>query len=147
MKLRAVLPGEEPDIVNLWLSSFWSSAYAHRWRYPGGKKAYIATHGPRLIRICERADVSVLCDDEAERAILGFAVTEGDVIHYVMAKRSLHEHGVSADAFRLLLGERLSRPCVFSHELCEFRDYRSMLEGLAIPSTWAWDPYSIEDAA
>lgn len=148
MKVRGPLPGELENVVDLWLASFWSSRYARdSYRFPGGKRKYLDAHGPRLLRICERSTVSVLCDEEREGAILALCVADGDVIHYVMAKRSLHGHRVSADAFRALLGKRLDRPCVYTHELCEFHDYRKELDGLTIPNTWRYDPYALLDEA
>lgn len=158
MKLRAILPGESPHIIRLWLDSFWWSKYAHRWRGPNGKALYRAKHGARLERLIERATVRVLSDDEG--TIHGFAVVEPGIVHYAMAKRTFHERGVAEEVFRMMLGDELRQTCVYTHELPEFRgilgahrtrDGRIRPSGYAtnlpIPANWQFDEYAILEAS
>lgn len=158
MKVRGPLPGEQEHLVRLWLDSFWWSKYALKWRRPGGKVEYRTAHGKRLNRLFERSTVRVLSDDEG--SILGFSVVEPGIVHYAMAKHSFHSQGVAEEVLTMLLREELQRPCLYTHELCEFRGAAGFTKrkdgslsssgfktNLPIPTNWSYDPYAILDEA
>ncbi len=73
-------------------------------------------------------DVAVVCDStrprrsEAGPAVLwGFAITSGDVIHYVSVKRTIVQAGLGPEIVDALLGARLQRACTYTLELTEMR--------------------------
>jgi hypothetical protein len=67
--------------------------------------------------------------------VWAFAATSGDVVHYVSVKRKIAPL-LGADIVRDLLGTRLDRPCVFTHELVEMRTGAC---GMRMPASWCWD--------
>lgn len=134
-------------VVFLWLESFWRSRHGGGFRFDGGKSVYWEAHEPRVHRLLARSEVTIACDPQAPAVIWAFSVCEGDTVHYVLAKRRFHREEISADMFRDLLGERLARPCVYTHELVEFRREEVRKRGLEIPESWRLDPYLLMDAA
>ena len=90
------------------------------------------------------ADTQVVCDPERSRAsdagpavIWGFSCCSGDVVHYVSIKRDVAQvPGLAAEIARALLGDRLERPCRYTHELVELHSGRW---GLRVPRSWGWD--------
>lgn len=88
------------------------------------------------------ATTEVVCDPErpvttaeGPAVIWGFACTSGDVVHYVCVKRNIAKE-LGADIVRDLLGDRLERPCSFTHELVEMRTGAC---GVRLPRSWGWD--------
>jgi len=79
------------------------------------------------------SDIDILCDHDNEGLLYGFCCHTGDAIHYVSLKRSVVKENLAADALRVLLGERLHRPCGFTAELVELVKLR------AVPSQWYLD--------
>lgn len=133
---------DENALVYLWLKSFAHSSYgvaagAHR-DASTAELAYWARHRLVVMPLLESCTVEILCDPEDPNVIWAFAATKGNVVHYVCVKRTFHKEGVSADMVRDLLGDRLTRPCLCSHELPELRQ-----AGLDWPTAWTLDPYAV----
>ncbi len=85
----------------------------------------------------------VVCDPERVRTtadgpavVWGFAATSGDVVHYLVVKRDVVKAGFGPDIVRDLLGDRLERPCTFTHELVEMTSGRC---GVKLPRSWRWE--------
>ena len=57
-------------------------------------------------------------------------------MHYVCVKRDIVRAGFGADIVRDLLGDRLERPCSFTHELVEMVDGKC---GVRVPRSWRWE--------
>lgn len=97
----------------------------------------------RAMFVSPKVTVEVICDPERPRrseagpaVVWAFAATSGDyVVHYVSVKRKIAPL-LGADLVRDLLGERLNRPCSFTHELVEMRNGSC---GLRMPPNWSWD--------
>lgn len=127
---------DENGIVYLWLKSFAHSPFG---RSQGahidgsdGERAYWAKHREIVNRLLVHADTQVLVDAEEPAVIWAFACTKGDVVHYAVVKRKFREF--TAEMVRDLLGDRLDRPCMYTHDLAG--------TGFQIPSTWHHNPYA-----
>lgn len=88
-------------------------------------------------------DTEVVCDPERVRTtaagaavIWGFASTTGDVVHYLCIKRDAVKAGFGPDIVRDLLGDRLERPCTYTHDLVELRTGSC---GVKLPRNWNWE--------
>lgn len=155
---RPYLPAEDEDaLVYLWCTSYLRSCEGMTrgaWR-PGGRsedrqdaqvravaREMWAEQAPLVELLLASTDVEVVCDPERSvttaagpAVIWGFACTSGDVVHYVCIKRNVAKV-LGADIVRDLLGDRLERPCTFTHELVEMRTRAC---GVALPASWGWD--------
>ncbi len=97
-------------------------------------RALIVSPGVRFEVVCdpERATRT----EAGPPVVWAFAATSGDyVVHYVSVKRKIAPL-LGADIVRDLLGDRLERPCHFTHELVEMRNGSC---GLRMPTSWTWD--------
>lgn len=158
---RPYLPAEDEDaLVFLWCTSYMRSHEgvargAYLERSGGGDESrgsptvraavceLWAEQAPLVTMLLANSDVEVVCDPERSRTsaagpavIWGFACTSGDVVHYVLVKRNAVKAGLGPDIVRDLLGDRLERPCRFTHELVEMR---SGACGVKLPRSWGWD--------
>lgn len=156
---RAFIAGEDLDaLVYLWCTSYLRSregvargAYLPHSRASEAQSrddvrtaslAMWADQEPLVRALLGSADVEVICDpDRARRSehgpavIWAFAVTSGDVVHYVSVKRKIAPL-LGSDIVRDLLGDRLDRACSYTHELVEMRSGGC---GVRLPPTWGWD--------
>lgn len=145
---------DESALVYLWLKGY---AHARRNVARGAnrdgsdaERLYWREHAPIVEFLLRKAEVTVLCDParaEASSAgpavIFAFACTSGDVVHWIGVKRLYAREGYGPDMVRELLGERLQRPCTFTHELAEMRPNptRPAPCGVALPASWTEDPW------
>ena len=154
-KRRYEPTSDEDAVVYLWLKSYAHAKHnvargAHR---DAGKKEpshperqYWAEHAPVVEMLLSYGQTEVLCDPDRDGSdgqppsILAFACTSGDVVHYVCVKRDYARDGFGPDMVRDLLGGRLTRRCVYTHELVEMRDQRPAC-GLSVPALWLFDPW------
>lgn len=162
--LRPYTAEDEDFVVSSWIYSYARSQYgvvngAHiPQAVPGYTKrpkeedwgAFWVEQQPIVTGLVARADVQVACDAEAPGVIWGWACTTGDVVHYVLAKRSVHRAsadrdergvwrvttGISGDIYRALLGDRLRRTCGYTHELVDMRRAELRTQGIAMPRNW-----------
>jgi len=157
--LRSSTSADESGIVPLWLESFWRSHYARQYacespkcaRCRGtsssgrdwqcaAKAAYWAEHEPVVHRILARAETTIACDAGEPWVMWGFATTDGpDILHYAMIKRRFRDLG--GDVFKALLGDRLSRPQRYTHDLVELRKPDLRVQGVEVPRSWRFCPY------
>ncbi len=161
---RPYVPADDENaLVSLWCSSYMRScegidrgAYNPRAREGGADTSAVreavrkmwAEQAPLVEVLLANADVEVVCDPERPRAsaagpaiIWGFACTSGDVVHYVCVKRPMNT-AIGRELVEDLLGDRLKRPCTFTHELVEMRPDAlgtSRSCGVALPRSWGWD--------
>jgi hypothetical protein len=139
---RAYEPGDEGFVVESWLTSHGRSAYGHGLR--GISHSYWESHRPVVLRLLQRARIDVLCVPDTPAVILAWCATEGrDVLHYVLCKRSLHGAGLAAAAFGALLGDRLGRAQLVTHEQMDLRDERRITP----PASWVRAEYVLAERA
>lgn len=141
--LRPYESADESFVVYSWLKS-----YAHS-RYGKARGAdvdaspeelrYWAEHQPIVLGLIASSDVVIACDREAPHVVWGWACTQGDTVHYVLCKRSVHQAKLSADIYRALLGERLKRPCGYTHQLVDFARAELRHAGVLVPGDWFAD--------
>lgn len=158
--------GDEGFVVESWLHSHggeWD-ATEHRWRggseyarslrkaFGGG--AYWTAHRPVVLSLLRRANVSVLCIPDTPAVILGWVATGGeDVLHYALCKRSIHKAGLADDAYRQMLGDRLRRKQLVTHDQSDLRDTRlwpRLASGARAPQfrhDWVPAPYALAERA
>lgn len=157
---RAYDPRTDEDaIVYLWLKSF---AHARENVQRGAHRdasiaehTYWHEHVLVVERLLDVAETVVLCDPErctvtaaGPAVLMAFACFTDDVVHYVSVKRRYAREGFGPEMVADLLGERLERPCLYTHELTEMRpgvDLKGQMRaqcGVAVPPSWrAADPY------
>lgn len=122
--LRTMAETDIPFIVDAWVESYRSSSRAREAgrSYRRGQRALVR-------RILERAACVVACLEKDNDAIAGFAVTEGDTIHYVFVRDAFTRVGLATS----MLLPFASRDTVrYSH--------RPSVP-IRIPETWVYDPY------
>lgn len=152
---------DEDGVLYLWLKS-----YAHtrdlveQGAHKDGSDAerrYWREHAPIVECILRSgiAATTVLCDPSRVHAsadgppvIMAFACTSGDVVHYVSVKRQYAREGFGPDMLAELLGDLLTKPCTYSHDLVEMRPVRDRRSGemrvpcgVQIPSSWRKDAW------
>lgn len=152
---RRYEPEDEDGIVYLWLKSYAharvnTATGAHIDASPA-ERTYWAEHAFVVERLLRTSKVELLCDPQRPYAsaagpaiIYAFACTDGpDVVHYLCVKRNYAREGFGPDMVADLLGDRLKRPCVYTHELPEMRATkdRSASCGVALPMNWRHDPW------
>ncbi len=158
---RRYLPEDEDGIVYLWTASYsrgieGEERGAHVRQVPireSASSTYVrektrelwAEQAPLVEKLLSApwAITEVICDPErvytsaaGPAVIWGFACTSGDVVHYVCVKRDVVRAGFGADIVRDLLGDRLERPCTFTHELVEMTKGAC---GVRLPASWCWE--------
>ena len=133
---RAYDPADEAGVLYLHLKSFAHSPFgrAQGAHIDGsdGERAYWKAHREVVLGLLASADTEVLCDPEEPSVFWAFAITRGDLVHYAVVKRRFR--GESASMFRDLLGERLDRPCTYTHDFAG--------TGLTVPASWILNPYA-----
>lgn len=139
---RPYEPGDEGFVVESWLTSHGRSAYGNALR--GISHSYWESHRPVVLRLLSRARIDVLCVPDTPAVILAWCATEGSgILHYVLCKRSLHSAGLAAAAFGALLGDRLGRAQLVTHEQMDLRDERR----ITTPDTWVRAEYVLAERA
>lgn len=139
---------DERLVVSQWLKSYAHSAYGkHRGAFRAASPeelSYWDEQAPLVEMLLRSCDCEVIADPDRPRAssdgpavLWAFAVTSGDVIHYVSVKHRVVKAGFGAEVVRDLLGDRLNRPCGYTHELVEMRTGRC---GVRLPLGWYSDP-------
>lgn len=136
-RMRPMKRSDLHFIASTWLLSFSRSKYAR-----GMGHAFKALHKPVVNHLIETADITVACNTDAEDVILGWLCTGGpDVVHYIVAKKTLHRAGVSSHLLKDMLGDRMHRRCRYTHHLIELYD-----AGCAdILHEWKYDPYALAE--
>lgn len=158
---RRSVPEDEDALVYLWLKSFaharHNTARGAHFERSDDELDFWDSHAPIvewLLR-SKGTETWVLCqpgrDVHAEgkpAVIYGFScVGPGDVVHAHVIKRKYAEF--ASDMSRSLLGDRLERAQVMSHELPEMRERRDPTNGtrlvprcgVSVPPRWVYDPY------
>ncbi len=125
-------------VLYLYLKSFAHSSFgrARGAQVDGsdGERTYWAYHRKVFEHLLKSAETRVLCDPEEPSVIWAVATTSGeDVVHYCVVKRKFKEF--AADMFRALLGDRLDRPCTYTHCL--------QGTGVLVPASWCLNPYRV----
>lgn len=144
--LRPYEPGDEGFVVESWLISHGESSYSRHVRSLTGHDVdtYWNLHRPIVLRLLQTAQISVLCVPAKPEVILGWAASSGPLmLHYALCKRSLHREGLAAEAFGRLLGARLSRPQLVTHELVDLHKEPR----ITAPKTWIFAPYALAERA
>lgn len=149
---------DEDAIVFLWLKS-----YAHTRELvelganrdgSDAERRYWREHAPIVETLLKGAETLVLCDPERSvvtpagpPVIWAYACCTGDVVHYVGVKR-MYAAEFGAEMVADLLGERLERPCTYTHDLVEMRPVRDRRTGeervpcgVRVPPLWRKDAW------
>lgn len=101
--LRSGLPSDHPFVVDSWVKSYQSYCLTRDCEHCGGAgriyrgQRFLRGH-KRLIReILARPATALLvaCHPEDSDVILGWAVTEAGVVHYVFVKRDVRRVGIA----------------------------------------------------
>lgn len=165
--LRPYTDDDRDFVVSSWLFSFARSAYGlacgahvpdaiqgHSKRpEKAAWDAYWQEHEPIVRALVQGEDVTIACDPASPEVVWGWSCTSGDTVHYVLAKRSVHQAsaketrpghwdittGLSGDIYRALLGERLTRACGYTHELVDMRRRELRVQGVTQPRGWYAD--------
>lgn len=136
--LRPGAPSDHNFVRKMWLRSYADSAFARamtpREMWSRGQTAptYWSGHHALVDALLARASLRVATWPEDTWTIVGFAVTEPDVVHYVYVANDYRKQGVA---------RRLLEPfdgCVrvrYSHR-------SRACAVLPIPSHWTYDPYA-----
>lgn len=130
---------EDYNFVRVWwLRSYadspWARAMTHRedWRRGITSPAYWSGHHALIDQLLSRATLTIATWPEDTWTIVGFACTEGDVVHYVYVTQDYRRGGVakrlleSFDGMVRVRFSHLSRACL----------------ALPIPAHWTYDPYA-----
>lgn len=156
--LRPYTPDDEDFVVYSWLKSYAHSKYGQARGAQNDatpqEVAYWEDHRPLVMRLLATCEVTVACDAKAPGVVWGWACCEGDVVHYVLVKRAVHQasaekdprtgvyrvtNGLSGDIYRALLGARLATACAMSHELADFKRAELRAQGVTLPASWYLD--------
>ncbi len=128
---------DENGAIYLYLKSFAHSSYGRaRGAHVDGSDAertYWEDHRGVMLHILKTADTTVICDPEEPSVIWAVASTRGDTVFYALVKRKFKEF--APEMFAALLGDRLERPCTYTHCL--------QGTGLVVPSSWRLNPYAV----
>ena len=120
-----IIPGTESArslVYATWLRSYeaWSLAAKHIPR-----DVFFAEHHKVIDRVLGRgASVRVAALPDEPDVILGWAVTEGPVVHYVYVKPDFRRYGLA----KALLAH-VQRPFTYSHSTYVTRDVHKHLDG------------------
>lgn len=134
-------PGVQADhnfVRKWWLTSYADSAWARAmtpwdvWQKGTTSKAYWTGHHALVDSLLERATLTIATWPEDTWTIVGFAVTEHDVVHYVYVAHDYKRQGV---ARRLLEGFDGCLRVRYSHR-------SRACSALPIPKHWTYDPYA-----
>jgi hypothetical protein len=137
-------PSDQGFVVYSWLKSHGRSYYARNRRAQFGERSYWDSHRPIVMQLLEHVSITVLHVPDEPAVILAWAATEGaDVLHYALCKRSVHDAGLAAAAFGALLGDRLGRAQLVTHEQMDLKDERRIVP----PETWVPAPYQLAERA
>lgn len=131
LELRAMTPEDEAFIYNSWLTSYRGSSSHISYIPPD---IYFAAHHKAIERIFQRADTSVVvaCLKGDENVILGYLVSEADVIHWVYVKQSFRRMGIA----RAMLDDALLTSEVWhTHRINDFDWIQNKFTDLV------YDPY------
>lgn len=152
--IRPATTGDEGGLLYLWLRSFAHSRYgrkrgAHEEKSQAARD-YWEERRPTVLRLLREETTQIICDPECQEIIWAFACTspagtlaKEDAVHYICAKRKFHAEGFANEMFRALLGNRLEKPCRWTHELVEFKKLQG--SGLSIPESWFEDIYILSN--
>lgn len=171
-QLRDYTPEDEALVLSSWLYSYARSKYGIAQGYhvtsgvdglprrPNAEKSaeYWARHRPIVLDLLSSSDVTIACDAGDPSIIWGWSCTSGDTVHYVLCKRTVHQRsaqrdargvwevttGLSGDIYRALLGERLRRPCGYTHELVDLKRQELAPQGVRLPVDWYPDTTWLE---
>ena len=87
------------------------------------RRRFVEQERPRIEWHLSRLQdtVTLLVDREHADIIYGFACATGDVVHYAMVKRDVArlEHNLNRKLFKMMLGDRLTRPCAYTSQLVD----------------------------
>lgn len=112
---------DENFVVQTWLDSFSHSHYGRMFGARDGKLwdtfDRIWTEHRRIVTaLIVEANIDVVCDDDDENLIFGWACTEPGILHYAVVKRTAIDDGFGREMIGLLLGDRMKEPTLMSHE-------------------------------
>ncbi len=128
---------DEAGVMYLVLKSFAHSSFGRaRGAHVDGSDAertYWQEHRGVVLRLLRDSDTTLLCDAEQSTVIWALLIARGDVVHYCMVKRRFKE--AAKDIYAALLGDRLDRPCTYTHCL--------QGTGLKVPASWRLNPYAV----
>lgn len=128
-------PGEANDfgfVIDSWIRSYRDSPWA---RLAG--TCYVAGHDALIKRLMTRSATTVACYEADPDTILGWACTEGRIVHYVYVKHSLRRKGIA----RMLLTPYLTRGGVAYTHLLPSKPKND--NGLKAPEGWHFDLYAL----
>lgn len=131
---RDMRPSDIGFVKSSWILSFARSKYAR-----GVGAVFGREHRPVVEYLLDTAEVTVACDVQNPDVILGWMCHHDDMVHYIVAKRTLHRAGLSKHLLADLLGDRVKRRCRYTHHLIELHD--AGIEDILY--TWVYDPYAL----
>lgn len=128
-------------VIYSWLKSYARSRYGRARRAhvaaSSEELAYWAEHRPVVQWLLRTGELRVACDATAPDIVWGWCCTGGPaVLHYVLVKRVVHRVGLSGDIYRALLGDRLERPQLVTHELVDMQRQELIDDGVTVPASW-----------
>lgn len=143
--LRAATPAHLPEVRRGWLLSYRRTFRPYRVAGQPGSPAFsrwMERHGVVVDGILARPETETMVLVEPARpqlVVFGFICTAGpDVLHYVNVKPQFSEF--ATDMLLRMLGDRLERAQVLSHEVYGFGGDNSMFRTL-LPRAWNIDEH------
>lgn len=92
VKTRAVLPSDMPFIYSTWLRGLY---YASPFWAEVDKDLFFSTYSRVVETLVARSTVVVACLPDDDDVILGYAVAEGPVLHWVQIKEPWRKQGLA----------------------------------------------------
>ncbi len=129
--IRAGRPADHPFVFARWVRSYEGSRWADAMPLPLFQEGHHRLIAALLAR--EGVRLLVACDPQDENTILGWAVLEPGVLHYVFVKEGVRRLGIGT-----ALIASLSRPFRYSHQTDDFATWRR----LHLYDFTRWDPYA-----
>lgn len=102
-------PATEDDLPFFYSATLQSHFYSSDSTHNVLSSDYYAGHKKVLQRLLRRAPLTIACDQEDQKVIMGFCLTNADTLHYMYVKRPFRRFGVA----RMLL-----KTCGISLDSC-----------------------------
>lgn len=98
LEWRAMRPDDRHYVISSWVRSYHESSEFSRLE----RGVYFELYEPVVRRLVDSCTVLVAGDPEIPDAVLGYVVTQGDAVHYVLTKPAFRKMGVATWMMREL---------------------------------------------
>jgi hypothetical protein len=123
VSIRPAVESDRLFILNSFVKSFGDSHFAQS--LP--KSFYREGHSRLVEALYPRCRALIACDPSDPDTILGWALTEGNVIQFCYVRASVRRRGIAT----ALLKPYLDKPAFYTHPCPHIK----------LPAKWSWNPY------